>query len=125
MKSNQTLGNFIRNARKAKNYYQRELAELVGIDFSYLSRIENDLINCPPKEKTLKAIAQHLDLNAEELIFLSGRVPQKHKQFIKENYEKMPIFFRRLRENPEKLKKISNHSQIISLNDRYKSTLVL
>ena len=116
MKSNQTLGNLIRTARKAKNYYQRELAELVGIDFSYLSRMENDLINCPPKEKTLKAIAQHLDLNAEELIFLSGRVPQKHKQFIKDNYEKMPIFFRRLRENPEKIKKTSNHSQIISVN---------
>ncbi len=111
MTSNQTLGNLIKMARQAKNYSQKQLSQLVEIDFTYLSRIENDRINSPPKEKKLKVIAQHLDLNEEELIFLSGRVPQNHKELIKQHYKKMPIFFRRLRKNPEELKKILNESK--------------
>ena len=106
MTSNQTLGSSIKQARKAKNYSQRELAKLVDIDFTYLSKIENNRTDYPPKEEVIKAIAREIDLDEEELIFLSGRIPQSNKEFLKQHYDKMPAFFRRLRENPEDLKKI-------------------
>lgn len=110
MNTNQSLGSLIKQARKVKNYSQRQLAKMVDIDFTYLSKIENDRTDYPPKEQVIRAIAQHLDLDEEELIFLTGRVPQSDKEFIKQNYEKMPTFFRRLRENPEQLKRILEES---------------
>ena len=34
----QTFGEVIRTARKNKKYSQRELAKLIGLDFTYLSK---------------------------------------------------------------------------------------
>ncbi len=33
-----TFGEVIRTARKNKEYSQRELAQLIGVDFTYLSK---------------------------------------------------------------------------------------
>lgn len=110
MTHNQTLGNTIKQSRKAKNYSQRELAKLVEIDFTYLSKIENDRTDYPPKEQVLRAIARQLDIDEDELIFLSGRIPQDNKEFVKQHYDKMPVLFRRLRENPEQFKKMLDES---------------
>ena len=104
--SNQTLGNLIKVARKDKNYSQKKLATLVGIDFTYLSKIENDRADYPPKEPVIEAIARELELDENELIFLSGRVPENSKECMKKNYKKMPALFRRLRENPDQFKEI-------------------
>ena len=63
---------------------QRALAEQVEIDFTYLSKIENQRV-APPSEKVLKAIAkvlanvEELSLEeqelADELTILAGKVP--------------------------------------------------
>lgn len=107
-KSPQTLGNIIKNARKAKNYSQRELAKLSGIDYTYLSKIENDKTDYPPTERVIRLLARELDLNGEELIFLTGRIPENVREYLIENYHTMPIFFKSLRANPELIKRLLN-----------------
>lgn len=97
----QGFGEVIRKARKDKGFSQRDLAKLVGLDFTYLSKLENSRADYPPKEEVIRAIAQHLELDAEELIFLAGRVPQADEEMLKEHYKEMPTLFRRMRENPE------------------------
>ena len=102
----QQFGHIIRQARKNKSYSQRELAKLIGLDFTYLSKLENNRADYPPKEEVIRSLAHHLDLDAEELIFLAGRVPNQEKDLLKEYYKTMPTLFRRMRENPDFAKQV-------------------
>lgn len=102
----ESFGKLIRQARKAKRYSQRELAELLEVDFTYLSKLENERAEYPPKEDVIRSLARHLDLNEEELIFLAGRIPQRDEDLLKQNYKDMPVLFRRMREDPEFVQKI-------------------
>jgi HTH-type transcriptional regulator, competence development regulator len=95
------FGPTILKARKAKGYSQRELAKLVGLDFTYLSKLENDRADYPPKEDVIRKIATELDINAEELVFLAGRIPEKDEAVLKQHYQAMPALFRRMKESPE------------------------
>ena len=94
-----TFGAVIRTARKNKQYSQRELAKLIGLDFTYLSKLENSRSDYPPKEDVIRALAQHLHLNEEELIFLAGRIPQRDFELLKQHYQAMPALFRRMRDD--------------------------
>ena len=72
----------LRTLRKEAQLSQRDLAEKVGVDFTYLSKIENARID-PPSETVLKSIASELagplgrdetELG-DELITLAGKIP--------------------------------------------------
>lgn len=101
-----TFGKLIREARKDKGYSQRELSKLLGLDFTYLSKLENDRADYSPKEDVIRSLARNLDLDEEELIFLAGRIPQQDENFLKQHYKLMPALFRRMQENPEFANKI-------------------
>ncbi len=98
---NEQFGQIIRQARKHQGYSQRELAKLLNLDFTYLSKLENNRADYPPKEDVIRGIAHHLALDAEKLIFLAGRIPQQDESLLREHYENLPTLFRRMRENPE------------------------
>ena len=51
-----TFGQVIRTARTSIGYSQRELARLVEMDFTYLSKLESDSTEYPPKEYVMSAI---------------------------------------------------------------------
>jgi superfamily II DNA or RNA helicase/transcriptional regulator with XRE-family HTH domain len=101
-----TFGKAIRQARKTKGYTLRELACLVNLDYSYLSRLENEKAEYAPSEETIRSLAQVLDLDEEKLIYLVGRIPHNEEDFIKKNYDKIPSLFRLMQENPEFADKI-------------------
>ena len=72
----------LRELRRLSRMSQRELAEKVGVDFTYLSKIENGRVE-PPSEAVLKRIAcafatalgqDEIEL-ADELIILAGKIP--------------------------------------------------
>ena len=98
---NQNFGQLIRQARKNKGYSQRELAKLLKIDFTYLSKLENNRADYAPKGEVIRSVARHINLNEEELIFLAGRIPQAQEELLKQHYKNMPTLFRRMEENPE------------------------
>lgn len=108
----QNFGHLIRKARKEKEYSQRELAALLGLDFTYLSKLENNRAEYAPKEEVIRALALRLDLEAEELIFLAGRIPHKDEDFLKQYYKSMPTLFRRMQENPKFAQEIFKQAQI-------------
>ncbi len=63
---NQTLGNRIAEARRAKGLKQEELAERLGISAQAVSKWEND-VSCPDIS-LLPSLAQQLGLTLDELL---------------------------------------------------------
>ena len=96
-----TFGQAIRIARTSIGYSQRELAKLVEIDFTYLSKLESDSTEYPPKEYVIGQLAHYLGLDHEELMCLTGRLPERYQELLKQNYKAMPALFRWMRRNPE------------------------
>lgn len=100
-----TFGKRIREARQSKGFSQRDLALLVKVDYTYLSKLENDRAEYPPKEEVIQSLAQHLDLDAKELRDLAGRIAPEDVKVVQElvkTYPKqMPVLFRQMRNNPE------------------------
>ncbi|CDM92793.1 Helix-turn-helix domain-containing protein [Limnospira platensis C1] len=102
----QTFGKLIRQARKDRGYSQRELAGLLGVDFTYLSKLENDRADYAPKEEVIRGLARNLGIDEEELIFLAGRIPHHYENFLKQNNREITALFRRLQENPNFAKQV-------------------
>jgi transcriptional regulator with XRE-family HTH domain len=69
-----TFGQALREARRTQGMSQRELASQVGVDFSYISKIENDRLP-PPAADTIVRICDALDVPVEELLALKGKIP--------------------------------------------------
>jgi HTH-type transcriptional regulator, competence development regulator len=107
----ETFGKLIREARKHKEYSQRELAKLIKVDYTYLSKLENDHAGYPPSEDVIDLLAHHLDLTdrKDELRRLAGRIsPDETKVFeeLVKKYKQMPALLRRMRDEPEFAQKL-------------------
>lgn len=66
----QSLGEFIRERRKAAEYSLRDLADRANVSNPYLSQIERGLHT--PSVRVLKAIATALNVSAESLLVQAG-----------------------------------------------------
>ena len=76
-----TFGQRLRDLRKSKGLTQRELADKVGVSFTYLSKIENGAMQ-PPRGKTIIALANALDTDSDELFGLAKKVPTQFLEHI-------------------------------------------
>jgi transcriptional regulator with XRE-family HTH domain len=74
-----TFGETLRQLRRAANLTQRDLAAGVGIDFTYLSKLENDR-DVPPGEETIRRLASALGCDTERLLAIAGKMPPELKQ---------------------------------------------
>ncbi len=79
-----SFGTTLREYRRAVGISQRELAERTGLDFSYISKIENGRVP-PPAADTIVLIAKVLGIPAEELLALTGKIPSAVQQTISTN----------------------------------------
>jgi HTH-type transcriptional regulator, competence development regulator len=80
----QTLGQEIKQRRAKAKHSQRTVAKAIGIDFTYLSKIENDKSD-RPSEAVLIRFAELYGGNAEDLLLLAGHYPVWMKDVIFEN----------------------------------------
>ena len=96
-----TFGQVILQARKEKQLTQAELAGTTGVTVTYISKLENDKSEYPPKEEVIRLLARILELDEEELICLAGRVPRNAEPFIKRYYREISALLRRFREDPD------------------------
>lgn len=67
------LGQRIRDRRLAAGMTLREMAEAVGIDFTYVSKIENARMEYPPAAVTLRTMADVLGDDPDVLLDLSDQ----------------------------------------------------
>jgi HTH-type transcriptional regulator, competence development regulator len=84
-----TFGQKIRELRKAKGLGQRAVAAEVGINFTYLSKIENDRVDFAafPSEETIRKLAKVLDADVDELLLMAKKIPDHIRQRVLERPE--------------------------------------
>ena len=76
------FGAFIRREREAKEFGLREMAKMIGVSPTYLSKVERDEFP-PPAEDKVKAIAKIIDCDADDLMARAGRVSTDISDIIK------------------------------------------
>ena len=75
-----SFGRKLKELRLRADLTQTELAEAVGVDYTYLSKIENDRVE-PPSEKVILKLAEVLqsrigtEFDADELVAMAGKIP--------------------------------------------------
>jgi transcriptional regulator with XRE-family HTH domain len=96
--ANETFGSRIRRRRREKGLSQRRLAAQVGIDFTYLSKLENNQSGQSPGEDLIRRLAQNLEEDPEDLLALAGKVPVDE---LRARAREDPEFARSLRRLPD------------------------
>jgi transcriptional regulator with XRE-family HTH domain len=92
-----TFGALVRREREAKKIGLREMARMIGISPTYLSKIERDEF-LPPAEEKVKAIAKIIDHDADELLALAGKVSSDLTEIIRRQPREMASILRSVRQ---------------------------
>lgn len=91
------FGERIRRLRTEQKLGLRSFAKTIGISPTYLSRIETNEEKSPPAEKVIRAIANELGDDFDELMGMAGRVASDVEKVITKD-PGMPAFLRTAKE---------------------------
>lgn len=81
------FGTTIKNARLTKDLSLRDLAELTGLDHSYIGRLEKD--TSIPSRETVVKLAKALNIPEDELMVMAGYIENEElKEIIMDVLEK-------------------------------------
>jgi transcriptional regulator with XRE-family HTH domain len=80
--SEMKFGAFVRRERERKEIGLREMAKMIGVSPTYLSKVERDEFS-PPAEDRVKAIARIIGCDADDLLARAGRVASDLSDIIK------------------------------------------
>jgi transcriptional regulator with XRE-family HTH domain len=91
--SGRRFGALVRREREAKEIGLREMAKLIGVSPTYLSKVERDEFP-PPAEDRVKQIAKVIGYDADELLALAGRVASDLSDIIKRRPRELAALLR-------------------------------
>lgn len=101
-----TFGQTLQKVRRAKGKTQRDVAGLIGMDYGYFSRIENDRFDYKPSRETIIKIIEKLECNEEEqaeLLTAAGRIDKEMEEMAIKAVERPELrpLFRAVVETPK------------------------
>ncbi len=73
----ENLGMAIRSLRKERGLTQAVLAKSIGVDESYISKIEANKLSYNPSEETLRLIARELKTDPLKLLSIAEKAPEE------------------------------------------------
>lgn len=97
--SEEQYGTFLRRRRLERQLTQREFGARVGVDFTYLSKVENRRLP-PPSEATITQIAKVLGDSPEEHLAQARKVPLDLRAAVAELPVEAAMLLRELRAKP-------------------------
>ncbi|HKB01331.1 MAG TPA: helix-turn-helix transcriptional regulator [Gemmataceae bacterium] len=100
-----SFGDYIRQRREEKravdpDYSLRKVAASIGIEPSYLSKIERG-DQPPPSEETILALAKELDEDPDVLLALAGKVSKELQAIIRKRPKLFAQLIRQLKNMPD------------------------
>jgi transcriptional regulator with XRE-family HTH domain len=78
------FGGFVRRKRVEKEIGLREMAKMIGVSPTYLSKVERDEF-APPAEDKVRKIAEIIGCDTDELLARAGRVSSDLSDIIKQH----------------------------------------
>jgi len=99
------FGDYLRKCReerreKDSSFSVRQLAARVGVEPSYLSKIERGQ-QPPPSEQTIAALARELDEDPDVLLALAGKVSGELQSIIRRRPKLFAELIRQLKDTPD------------------------
>jgi transcriptional regulator with XRE-family HTH domain len=100
-----TLGTFLRERRESlreqdRRYSVRKVAERVGVQPSYLSKVERGEVS-PPSEDTLVRLARELEVEPDLLLAMAGKVSSDLLEVIRRRPLLFAALIRELKDLPD------------------------
>jgi transcriptional regulator with XRE-family HTH domain len=87
------FGDRVKARRNELGLTQRDLASRAGLDYTYLSKIENGRLEHTPSIRTIQGLARALQLDELELMDLANKVPSAFESIARDR--EALRFFRR------------------------------
>lgn len=87
------IGKKIKLLRQKKGIGIKPLAKKLDVNYTYLSKIENDKAN--PSKETIKRMATFFNINADELMILADKIPDDVERILKDNPKEAIEYLRR------------------------------
>lgn len=102
---NETFGGYVRKRReellkRSSDFTVRKLAAKLGIQPSYISKVERDEVP-PPSEATIIRLAQVLQEDPDILLALAGKVSADLRQVIVKRPKLFADLIRQLKDAPD------------------------
>ena len=88
-----TFGGIVRRERVKLDLGLREMAKMIGVSPTYLSKVERDEFPPPAEDKVL-AIANIIGRDPDELLALAGKVSSDLTEIIRRHPREMASFLR-------------------------------
>ena len=83
----ESFGQFLRRLRKSKKLTQRDLAERIDVNFTYLSKVENDTEGFSSlSEEKLKRLADVLGADPDETLARAGKIPTDVRRILVDDF---------------------------------------
>lgn len=107
-----TFGQTLQKIRRAKGKTQRNVADAIGMDYGYYSRIENDRFDYKPSRETIEKIIETLECDENEkaeLLAAAGRIDTEMRELAQKAVERPELrsLFRAAVEMPkDKIEKL-------------------
>ncbi len=83
-----------------RRFSLRQVAERIGVEPSYLSKVERGEV-APPSEETILRLSDELELDPDALLALAGKVSSDLKDVIRRRPELFGQLIRELRDLPD------------------------
>jgi transcriptional regulator with XRE-family HTH domain len=100
-----SFGSFIRRVREGlregdRAYSVRQVAQRIGVEPSFLSKVERDEV-APPSETKILNLAEDLDLDPDVLLAMGGKVSSDLQEVIRKRPELFAGLIRELKNLPD------------------------
>jgi transcriptional regulator with XRE-family HTH domain len=100
-----SFGQFIRDQREAlrqtdSRYSVRQVAQRVGVQPSYLSKVEREEV-APPSEATICKLAVELQVDVDVLLAMAGKVSSDLQAVIRKRPQLFAELLRELKSQPD------------------------
>lgn len=112
-----TFGETVKKLRKQKRITQRDLAKKLRINFTYVSKIENNKLEAPPSEELIRRLAEVLHAEPEMLLELAGKLDFRRLQQIAIDRPEASTVLRRIQKNELTQSQWSKIRQILDEED--------
>jgi transcriptional regulator with XRE-family HTH domain len=103
-----TLGQTIRQARLHKGWTQAKVSRLSGVDIARISKIENDYSPVFLSEQSWIDLGHALDINPDYMLLANGRIPDKYRDVVAANADKVLALFNSLEALLQTLEETAN-----------------